>query len=97
MWIRSQNKHHLIKADKIHQDGGHIWSDDYITLGKYSTKEKALKVLDMIQERIYKINENQLNACGMYRMDCGFYLGKEYVFQMPQDSEVESNETMSCM
>lgn len=42
---------------------------------KYSTEEKAMKVLDMIQEQI----EN------MY-IGVGNYMGKP--FQMPQDSEV---------
>lgn len=42
------------------------------TLGKYSTEEKALKVLDMIQEEIPKNS---------------FY-GINTVFQMPQDNEV---------
>lgn len=89
MWIRSQNKHDLIKADRIHQDGGHIWSDGYITLGKYSTKEKALKVLDMIQKEILKVNcvLSPINNGEVVRM-LG-YAEPPKVFEMPQDSEVE--------
>jgi len=62
MWIRSQDKEILINATCIclgsenHEKGcicassadGNKW---YI--GKYSTKEKALKVLDEIQKLIY--------------------------------------------
>lgn len=66
MWIRSQNEELLIKATCVYlgsenhvcayapNTGGDNW---YI--GKYSTKEKALKVLDMIQKRIcdYQLGE----------------------------------------
>ncbi len=60
MWIRSQDKEILIKATCICLGSeNHIcayassaeWDNWYI--GKYSTKEKALKVLDMIQKLIY--------------------------------------------
>lgn len=57
------------------------YSDDWantnnfhIKLGLYSTKEKALKVLDKIVDRIRDIH------CGNCRRDI--------VFQMPQDDEV---------
>lgn len=50
-------------------------------LGQYSTKEKAIKVLDMIQERYQAIwEEENCLACGGNRISS--------VFQMPQDSEV---------
>ncbi len=64
MWIRSQDKEMLIKVVCIYLGGeNHIcasgaeWDNWYI--GKYSTKEKALKVLDMIQKRIcdYQLGE----------------------------------------
>lgn len=56
--------------------------DSRTQLGTYSTKEKAIKVLDMIEEacvlpvveNIYAINEKHI------------YVNS--VFQMPQDSEV---------
>lgn len=63
MLIRSQNKISLVKFENIvininNINGKEIicWSqmnpgeDEYISLGHYSTKEKAMKVLDMIQE-----------------------------------------------
>lgn len=58
MWIRSQNKEVLIKATKVAYVGeaGILGNDEgdgtFTILGEYSTKEKALKVLDMIQELI---------------------------------------------
>lgn len=58
MWIRSQDRKilteiHNLDIDDINQ----IW-DGSSLLGKYSTEEKALKVLDRIEELI----ENQ---CGL--------------------------------
>lgn len=63
MLIRSQNKMSLVKFENIVVNINNIndkeiicWSqmnpgeDEYISLGHYSTKEKAMKVLDMIQE-----------------------------------------------
>lgn len=58
MWIRSQGRKilteiHNLDIDDINQ----IW-DGSSLLGKYSTEEKALKVLDRIEELV----ENQ---CGL--------------------------------
>lgn len=58
MWIRSQDRKilteiHNLDIDDINQ----VW-DGSSLLGKYSTEEKALKVLDRIEELI----ENQ---CGL--------------------------------
>lgn len=63
MLIRSQNKMSLVKFENIIVNINNIngkeiicWSqinpgeDEYISLGHYSTKVKAMKVLDMIQE-----------------------------------------------
>ena len=117
MLIRSQNKMSLVKFENIvininNINGKEIicWSqmnpgeDEYILLGHYSTKAKAMKVLDMIQE-----------AYEEYKITCTFLTGftghrtivesndihvngseeliksfkKNMVFQMPEDSEVE--------
>ena len=81
LWIRSQDKENLINVNKIEiidfcdAYKSAIWGDD-ILLGKYSSKEKALKVLDMIQEFIKNMYVGMTN-----------YTGKS--FQMPLDSEVE--------
>ena len=63
MLIRSQDKMSLVKFENIVININNInykeiicWSqmnpkeDEYIQLGHYSTKAKAMKVLDMIQE-----------------------------------------------
>jgi hypothetical protein len=48
--------------------------------GKYSSEAKAMKVLDMIQEAYYEF---------MAVRNDDMWNGKESVFQMPEDSEVE--------
>lgn len=90
MLIRSQNKAVLLNFNNLAaiytvKDG-----DDFIisslegenkcTLGKYSTKAKAMKVLDMIQEAYCKF---------MSVKNDDAWSGKESVFYMPEDSEVE--------
>ena len=81
LWIRSQDKENLINVNKLEitdfcdADKNAVWWDE-VLLGKYSSKEKALKVLDMIQELIKNMYVGMTN-----------YMGKP--FQMPLDSEVE--------
>ena len=112
MLIRSQNKEVLVAFENllnIEVSGGVIstrvnngWS---CLLGEYSTKAKAIKVLDMIQE-----------AYAEYKITCTFSTGftghraivesndiyvngfkelaegfkKNTVFQMPEDGSVEA-------
>lgn len=87
MWIRSQDKKFLIEATNIQylEDCNVIVNsndEDYTLLGKYSTEEKALNVLDMIQERLepYKVVMSG-NEYYVIPKDDG-------VFKMPQDNEV---------
>lgn len=87
MWIRSQSLAVLVKANEICiENKTNIWAEGYL-IGKYSTEEKALSVLDEIQTSI--MNEHQ------YRTDeanCTMrFFTKEYkeIYQMPQDEEVE--------
>lgn len=54
MWIRSQNLLKLVKCDLLFvrqrkSDSFYVIEAGVITLGSYSTLEKALKVLDQIQ------------------------------------------------
>lgn len=82
MWIRTQDKEKLLKVDFFELDETRIYYNiacnggyNYVFLGQYSTKEKALKVLDKIQTHIELLE---------YKAS-----GREAIFQMPQDSEVE--------
>lgn len=50
MWIRSQDLAILVKANEICiENKTNIWAEGYL-IGKYSTEEKALLVLDMIEK-----------------------------------------------
>lgn len=90
MLIRSQDKRMIVNFDNIctvsafpEKDSEDIYVEDgtgSLMVGRYSTKEKAMKVLDMIQDAYCKFmsvkNDDAWN-------------GKESVFYMPEDSEVE--------
>ena len=111
MLIRSQNKEVLVAFENllnIEVSGGVISARRDIgwccLLGEYSTKAKAMKVLDMIQEAYeeYKINCTFLTGFIGHRTIVesndirvnGFEelvksFKKNMVFQMPEDSEVE--------
>ena len=94
MWIRSQNKKVLINANNIRiiSDSRSydiicdFYDGEYYYLGEYSTKEKALKVMDMIQNAI---TGTRFEFTDIVR-DCDL-AGIEIhnVFNMPKDEEVE--------
>lgn len=115
MLIRSQDKRMIVNFDNIctmsafpEEDSEDIYVEDdtgALMVGRYSTKEKVMKVLDMIQE-----------AYEEYKITCTFLVGftghraivesndiqvngfeelaknfkKNMVFQIPEDLEVES-------
>lgn len=63
IWIRSQDKERLVNCNSfVVTDNsrfeyileGYEINGDCTILGKYSTKQKAIKALDMIQEHIAK-------------------------------------------
>lgn len=98
MWIRTQNKYILANANsfRICKDSIDDWGyyainghyDRYEQeLGIYSTKEKALKVLDEIQTSIMTEHQFRIDELNCTRN----YFGKEYkeIYQMPQDEDVE--------
>lgn len=80
MLIRSQDRTKLVdlagKTISIDRANaiGITYANSNVLLGKYTSKEKAMKVLDIIQET-YKQEKTE----GIY--DIG-------TFQMPEDSEV---------
>lgn len=88
MLIRSQDKRILINMNNVSSievgdNELRIFADDgeaIYDLGSYSTKAKAMKVLDMIQEAYCKF---------MSVKNDDAWSGKESVFYMPEDSEVE--------
>lgn len=115
MLIRSQDKRMIVNFDNIctvsafhEKDSEDIYVEDgtgSLMVGRYSTKAKAMKVLDMIQEAYgdseytkYVIPE----VCRILSMkpkteenkahagELGEMLKKGMAFQMPEDSEVEA-------
>ncbi len=115
MLIRSQNKEILVNFNvsagiEIAEGTTKTVVTSYITgcsylLGEYSTKKKAIKVLDMLQEvyEEYKITCTFLTGFTGHRAIVesndiqvnGFKelvksFKKNMVFQMPEDSEVEA-------
>ncbi|MGB4269051.1 MAG: hypothetical protein WBK20_07705 [Spirochaetota bacterium] len=81
MWIRSQDKENLAKANDIeifNRTDGEAWiyvNDQRYAV--YSTEEKALKVLDMIE----KLIKEQIRLHNVWQIGV--------VFPMPQDDEVD--------
>lgn len=95
IWVRSQDKKMLVEASNFGiNDEGYYGSksthytidcdvhDSTFELGKYSTEEKAFKVLDKLQEaltpRLIIDVDGRIEEKG----------GRDIVFQMPQDEEV---------
>ena len=94
MWIMSQNKRILSNVDEVivtfvDENKCFIsgfWGTGSDTLGIYSSREKALKVLkeiqDAIEDTFYYNIENM--GCGSYALKKGCE-----IYEMPQDEEVE--------
>ena len=90
MLIRSQNKELLVNFNvsagiEIEEGTTKTVVTSYITgcsylLGEYSTKEKAMKVLDMIQEAYERYEYEKLFKTGLTLFE---------TFQMPEDGSVE--------
>lgn len=87
MIIRSQNKKFIttkldlsvVEIAKRYE----IIDNNGNTVATYSTEEKAIKVLDMIQNAYLQTTEVHLSENTIGRC-----LPRAVVFQMPQDSEV---------
>ena len=99
MWIRSQNKETLINCNVIEYNDFYVENAIVATsetisrtiVGKYSTKEKALKVLDMIQQQINTCVEQKQTIRPATINSFEPYESKSHiVFVMPQDNEVQS-------
>lgn len=91
MWIRSQNLFTLVKCERLFarqcaSDSFCVIEAGVITLGSYSTLDKALKVLDQIQDAIEDTDYYRIDNIGH-----GTYVlaNGVQVYQMPADDEVE--------
>lgn len=114
MLIRSQDKRMIVNFDNIctvsafpEKDSEDIYVEDgtgSLMVGRYSTKAKAMKVLDMIQEAYANVELIPMAVPNIRNMfaeapvskeneilaeTIGKALMEKMVFQMPADSEVE--------
>ena len=111
MLIRSQNKEVLVAFESlsdIEVSGGAISAKRDMSwcclLGEYSTKAKAMKVLDMIQDAYADAKLNEILLPDVCKSANESQRGKDntliaktirkdfmkkMIFQMPEDSEVE--------
>lgn len=112
MLIRSQNKEVLVAFESlpdIEVSGGVISARRDIgwccLLGEYSTKAKAMKILDMIQEAYADAKLNEVLLPDVCKSASESQRGKDntliaktirkdfmkkMIFQIPEDSEVEA-------
>lgn len=84
MWVRSQFRKTLLNASEFHiveRYGEFGVYAGAVVLGNYSTEEKAMKVMDMIETAILE------NEIANSVIDIGYW--KKSLFQMPKDDEVE--------
>lgn len=94
MWIISQNKRKLSNVDEVlvtfvDENKCFIsgfWGTGSDTLGIYSSREKALKVLNEIKDAI-----EDTFYCNIENLGCGSYVLKKgcEIYEMPQDEDVE--------
>lgn len=100
MLIRSQNKAAIVNLDNVFNiatirniNGAvaiYIGSQgSCCNMAEYSTKAKAMKVLDMIQEA-YSEYQIMLNFSVSYLHEFKEKTDGFAIFQMPEDSEVEA-------
>ena len=113
MLIRSQNKEVLTNLNalagiEIVEGPVETVITSYITgcsylLGEYSNKQKAVKVLDMLQKAYAEYEMLRLMSAGMGGIEVTSYekvatnelkkkLQEKTIFQMPEDSEAEVND-----
>lgn len=101
VWIRSQDKTSLVECEAIYiikqVDDVYCMFINCSILGRYSTKEKVIKVLDMIED--HKTSIRNIDDDLVFRSDIVSDINQSQVtllnntFQMPEDNEVEIDET----
>lgn len=100
IWIRSQDKCKLIKCTRFGIDycsdgicdviGADC--DDVFELGKYKGEEKAIKVLDMIQDHIESNKSEFWNRNHDEEWGGSIVTHSNDVFQMPRDIIIDDDE-----
>ena len=101
MLIRSQNKRMIVNFDNIctvsaspEKHSEDIYVEDgtgSLMVGRYSTKAKAMKVLDMIQEAYANVELIPMavqNIGKMFQKAIGKAIMNKMIFQMPEEGSV---------
>ncbi|MET7041062.1 hypothetical protein WBZ18_03570 [Clostridium botulinum] len=76
MWIRGKNKDTLVYCEHIEVDGLNIYGGGY-SLGEYISEQRALEVLDAIEDRI-------MQGTRFDEIQNGKRKTRDFVFQMPE-------------
>lgn len=88
LWIRSQDRIKLIKVDEVKIEtvkGGNTFVYSHATdLGTYTTRERALEILDEIQ-KIIKWCQNDMKNVTIGDMNNLKGSFKDYVYEMPKE------------
>lgn len=86
LWIRSQDRTFLTKVDTIGiVEGRDFWSIDEsltVSFGKYKTKERALEVLDEIQDILSVYDRYIKKPADMYK---NIFEPSTIVYEMPKE------------
>lgn len=97
LWVRSQDRRILQKVDNIFLDANYdnkrisTYDGDNTELGTYKTEERALEVLNEIEERIMLINTINIAKDTDSLIACKNVLTEEkikrlnYPYQMPEE------------
>jgi len=85
----NQIDHYEIIADykeSTHPNGSGIVVSEYIPLGKYKTKERALEILDDIQEKIleYEVIKNAMQNINVAKEHIE-YIKTFSLYEMPEE------------
>ena len=90
MWIRSQDKKILTEIHDLEVDSGFkVWGSGML-IGEYSTEEKAMRVMDMIQKQIASRSESYELVRPILKSNrfSPYWKKREVVFNMPEDTEI---------
>ena len=89
MWARSQDRKILTEVHDIEVDSGFkVWGSGSL-IGEYSTEEKAMRVMDMIQKQIVRSESYEI-VRPILKSDRfnPYWKKREVVFNMPEDTEI---------
>ena len=89
LWIRSQDKEKLLKANDIAIEMNMIYgyfdkNTEYEHLGSYATKERALEVLDEIHQRLINLQCIEITGADFITQQMKKN-GIDCVYEMPKE------------